>query len=163
MQLFKHLDVYLSAHIICCTLCLQEKNQQVHTVCEIPRIQNSNQSQTKDETSIFYNRNYFSLCSLNTLLLCGICHQYRILSFPYHKISKYWIYSHPRSGLQSISYVMSRGIFTFSSCTVNSSIEAGLVFNFWTFRAGLYLSFCQILQNKSPNFHDFFSLLFENV
>ena len=32
---------------------------------------------------------------------------------------------------------------------------------FWTFEAVLY--FCQFLLNKSPNFHDFFSLLFETV
>ena len=39
--------------------------------------------------------------------------------------------------------------------TVNSGIEARLLFNFWTFEAVLYSSFCQFLFNKSPNFHDF--------
>ena len=47
--------------------------------------------------------------------------------------------------------------------TVNSGIEARLLFNFWTFVAVFYLSFCQFLCNKSPNFHDFSSLLFETV
>ena len=47
------------------------------------------------------------------------------------------------------------------SNTVKSSIEAGLVSNFWTFGTVLYLS--KFLQNKSPNFHGFFSLQFETV
>ena len=47
--------------------------------------------------------------------------------------------------------------------TVNSLIEDGLVFKFWTFGAVLYLSFCQFLLNKTPNFTVFFSLLFETV
>ena len=42
-------------------------------------------------------------------------------------------------------------------------LEACLVFNFWTFGAVLYLSFGQFLLNKSPNFYDFFSLLFKTV
>ena len=42
-------------------------------------------------------------------------------------------------------------------------LEACLVFNFWTFGAVLYLSFGQFLLNKSPNFYDFFSLLFKSV
>ena len=47
--------------------------------------------------------------------------------------------------------------------TVNSVIEARLLFNFCTFGAVLYLRFCQFLLNKSPNFPDFFGLLFETV
>ena len=52
--------------------------------------------------------------------------------------------------------------------TVNSGIEARLLFNFWTFVAVFYLSFCQFLCNKSPNFHYFSvfysrSLLFGTV
>ena len=45
----------------------------------------------------------------------------------------------------------------------NSVIEARLLFNFCTFGAVLYLRFCQFLLNKSPNFPDFFGLLFEIV
>ena len=44
---------------------------------------------------------------------------------------------------------------------VNSEIEARLLFNFWTFGIVLYLSICQFLFNKNPNFHEFFSFLFE--
>ena len=51
----------------------------------------------------------------------------------------------------------------FMTITVNSVIEARLLFNFCTFGAVLYLRFCQFLLNKSPNFHDFFSLPFETV
>ena len=47
--------------------------------------------------------------------------------------------------------------------TVNSVIEARLPFNFCIFGVVLYLRFCQFLQNKSPNFPDFFGLLFETV
>ena len=49
--------------------------------------------------------------------------------------------------------------------TVNSSIKACLVFNFWTFGAVLYSSFWQFLLNKSPNFQSSIqeSLLFETV
>ena len=49
------------------------------------------------------------------------------------------------------------------SHTVNSSIKACLVFNFWTFGAVLYLNFCQFLLNKSPNFYNFFSLLLKSL
>ena len=47
--------------------------------------------------------------------------------------------------------------------TVKSVLEDCLVFNFWTFGAVLYSSFFQFLLNKNPNFHNFFSLLFEKV
>ena len=40
--------------------------------------------------------------------------------------------------------------------TVNSSIKACLVFDFRTFGAVLYSSFCQFLPNKCQNFHDYF-------
>ena len=47
--------------------------------------------------------------------------------------------------------------------TVNSVIEARLLFNLCTFGAVLYLRFCQFLQNNSQNFPDFFGLLFETA
>ena len=47
--------------------------------------------------------------------------------------------------------------------TVNSVIEARLLFNHYTFGAVLYLRFYQFLLNKIPNFPDFFGLLFETV
>ena len=50
-----------------------------------------------------------------------------------------------------------------SSYTVDSGIEARLLFNFWTFGTVFYSSLCQFLFNKSPNFQEFFSLLFETV
>ena len=50
-----------------------------------------------------------------------------------------------------------------NSSTVNFVIEACLLFNFCTFEAVLYLRFWQFLLNKSPNFPDFFGLLFETV
>ena len=49
------------------------------------------------------------------------------------------------------------------SHTLESLIEGRLVSNFWTFGAVLYSSFCQFLLNKSLNFHDFLSLLFEKA
>ena len=45
--------------------------------------------------------------------------------------------------------------------TVNSLIKDVLVFNFWTFGAVFYSAIFKFFLNKSPNFHDFFSLLFE--
>ena len=48
-------------------------------------------------------------------------------------------------------------------CTVNSGIEARLLFNFWTFWVVLYSTFCQFLLNKSLDFCYFFCLLFETV
>ena len=47
--------------------------------------------------------------------------------------------------------------------TVNSLIEDGLLFNFWTFEAVLYSSIFQFLLNKRPNFQKKFRLLFETV
>ena len=47
--------------------------------------------------------------------------------------------------------------------TVSSGIEARLLFNFWTLGTVLYLRFCQFLFYKSPNFHNFFSLLLKSL
>ena len=72
--------------------------------------------------------------------------------------SKYFYYV-----LCPVSVLISHTEAIFYRYTVHSELESGTLFIFWIIWTGLYLSFCHFLLNKSPNFSDFFGLLFETV
>ena len=86
-------------------------------------------------------------------------------------LSKFRAISYESSPIQKINNQIFQVIEIFKSyqyerpliCTVNSGIETCILLNFRTFGEFLYSRFCQILFNKSPNFYDIVSLLFETV